>query len=71
MVVVHTKLTVNLTEKAANALDAMADMTGETKTDTVNRALILSEAMHRHQAAGGDVLLRRPGGNEVEIIRLL
>lgn len=34
-----TKLIVNLVPAAAEALDRAADLTGDTKTDTVNRAL--------------------------------
>lgn len=36
-----TRLTVNLTPRAAEALDRTADRLGDTKTDTVNRALQL------------------------------
>lgn len=36
-----TKLTVNLLPQAVEALDAAAAITGDSKTDTVNRALQL------------------------------
>lgn len=36
-----TKLTVNLTESAATALDFAAVLSGDTRTDTVNRALLI------------------------------
>lgn len=46
-----TKLTVNLIPKAFDALNRGADMTGDTRTDTVNRALqsytAMVEAAHR------------------------
>ena len=36
-----TKLTVHLTPRAWDSLVEAADLTGDTKTDTVNRALAL------------------------------
>ncbi len=34
-----TRVTVNLTRKAADALEELSDSTGYSKTDTINRAL--------------------------------
>lgn len=46
-----TTLTVNLIPKALDAMNRSAEMTGDTKTDTVNRALqcytAMIDAVHR------------------------
>lgn len=57
-------LTVNLLPEAWDALDKAAEITGEKKTDCVNRALIFYAAMHQAQAKNGVLFLRETPDNE-------
>lgn len=53
-----TKLTVNLVPKALDALNQAAELTGDTRTDTVNRALQAYAALVEASHAGGNCMLR-------------
>jgi hypothetical protein len=64
-----TKLTVNLTPKAAAALDNAASITGDSKTDTVNRALQFYEWLEMEKATGRQILCRDPSTGDVEVIK--
>lgn len=59
------RVTLNLALRAAAALDSAIELTGESQTEVVNRALILYEFVHR----GDGVYVRR--GDEWERIVLL
>lgn len=56
------RVTVNLTPRAWHALEATVQRTGDTKTETINRALqvynYLDELMH----SGGAVYVQDPNG---------
>lgn len=56
------RVTVNLTPRAWHALEATVQRTGDTKTETINRALqvynYLDELMH----SGGAVYVQDPHG---------
>ena len=53
------KLTVNLVPTVYTALVESAKAAGDTRTDTVNRALHLYEVISRFQAQGWDILAHR------------
>jgi len=55
-----TKLTVNLTPRAATALEEAAGINGETKTNAVNRAIQAYAFLTRMMADGWDLVLRDP-----------
>jgi hypothetical protein len=57
-----TKLTVNLINKAVEALDSAAAVTQLSKTDTVNRALQVYAFMIEEQEKGGQLLVRELDG---------
>ena len=56
------RVTVNLIPRACSALEAIVERTGDSKTDTINRALqvynYLDEIMH----SGGAVYVQEPEG---------
>jgi hypothetical protein len=54
-----TRLTVNLIPKAAEALDHVAALTRDSKTDSVNRAIQLYDYLMERQAKGETVHLGR------------
>ena len=64
-----TRLTVNLTPRAAAAMDAAAERLGDTKTDTVNRALIIYESLTRLEVGDG-LLFTRKEGEPIRLARL-
>lgn len=51
-----TKVTVNLTPKSMESLERAAALTGDTKTDSINRALEIYASILEVAEAGGDVL---------------
>ncbi|MFG2078273.1 hypothetical protein [Nonomuraea maritima] len=66
----YERLTVNLVQRGAEALVKASELTGHTKTDTVNRALQVYAYLEEVRAQGGEVLIRRTGG-EIEMINFL
>jgi hypothetical protein len=64
------RLTVNLTGRASRALDIATDITGDTKTDAVNRALQVYAYMEQVVAQGGSVYVREAESAELERIKL-
>jgi hypothetical protein len=64
------RVTVNLTPRSSRALDDTVALTGDSKTDTINRALqvyaYLEEVTHR----GGDILIRTADSAEVERLKI-
>jgi hypothetical protein len=64
------RITVNLNEKASHALENAVQMTGDTKTDTINKALQLWALLQDLHRRGGAAYLREPDG-EQERIRFL
>jgi hypothetical protein len=56
-----TRLSVNLTPKAHAAMKLAARLTGDTQTNTVNRAVQVYAYFENLKAEGADILVRRPG----------
>lgn len=58
------RVTVNLVPRAADALDAAAERTGDNKTDVINRALgvwvVVLDALER---SDGRLTVVQPGGD--------
>jgi len=65
------RITVNLIPKASRALASAMGRNGDSKTDTVNRALQLYEFVTRLEAEGGTLYVRGQDGTELERIQLL
>jgi hypothetical protein len=64
------RVTVNLTARAIAALEQVAAITGESKTDAINRALQVYAMLHRTQEAGGAIYTRERDGQELERLRV-
>lgn len=64
------RVTVNLSARSAAALDETSQRAGETKTDTINKALQLYAEMRKMLDEGGALYIREPGSKEIERIRL-
>lgn len=66
-----TRLTVNLTPKAAQALEQAVVVTGDSKTDTVNRALQAYAYIVNITQNGGDLYIRDGGQAELQRLTLI
>jgi hypothetical protein len=64
------RVTVNLTPRAAKALDQAVKSTGDTKTDTINRALQVYAYLEETLQAGGSIYLRPDPDGELERLRI-
>jgi hypothetical protein len=56
------RVTVNLVPRAAEALRRAVELTGDSKTDTINRALQLYAYIIKDQSEGKDFLIRDTKG---------
>lgn len=56
-----TRLTVNLIPRANKALILASEITGDSKTDTVNRALQVYAYLEHVISNGGEVMIRQDG----------
>jgi hypothetical protein len=50
------RVTVNLTSRVYDALEEACAKTGDTKTDTINRAILVYQLIHRLSEEGGGTL---------------
>jgi len=66
-----TKLTVNLVARAVAALDDVALLTGDTKTDSVNRAIQVYAFLEREQRTRGKRIFLIDDDNKMERVQLL
>lgn len=64
-----TRVSVNLCLVAAQALARACEVTGHTKTDTINRALQVYSFLVACMEEDGDKLILRKGSGEEERIR--
>ena len=65
------RITVNLTPKAVQALETLTTNTGDTKTDTINRALQIYEFLDGVIREGGRVYVRESESETLERVRFL
>jgi hypothetical protein len=65
-----SRVTVNLTSRSAQALDQASELTGDSKTDTINRALQVYAYLEQVIQAGGDILVRESAGAEPQLIKM-
>jgi hypothetical protein len=64
------RVTVNLTSRTSEALGQLAQMTGESKTDTINKALQVFSYLQQLQRDGGAVYVREAGSKEMERLKI-
>lgn len=65
------RVTLNLTVRAQDAIRDIINVTSESKTDAINRALLLYNFFIQTQASGGALYVRDTVEGEVERLRLL
>jgi len=64
------RVTVNLNHRASQALEDVVAIVGSTKTDAINRALIIYKELSEIVANGGKVYIREKAG-ELEGLRII
>lgn len=64
------RVTVNLTPRAARALELATELTGDTKTDTINRALQVYAFLEHVTANGGSIHARESADSELERLKI-
>jgi hypothetical protein len=64
------RVTVNLTPRSSRALEQAVSLTGDSKTDTINRAVQLYEYIEQILEAGGSVYIRAEDG-DLERLKVL
>jgi hypothetical protein len=64
------RVTVNLSHRASAALTSVVELTGDSKTDSISRALLLYSMLHELQHDGGAIYLRENSG-DLERLRIL
>ena len=65
------RITVNLVARAARALQKAADLTGDSKTDTINRAVQVYAYLEEINSRGGTIYIREADGAELERLKML
>jgi hypothetical protein len=63
------RVTVNITGRSSRALDLLTQLTGDTKTDAINRALQVYAYMEQVAAHGGSVYVREAVDSELERLK--
>ena len=65
------RVTVNLTARASTALELATKLTGDSKTDTINRALQVYALIEQITAKGGSIYIREASDSELERVLML
>jgi hypothetical protein len=65
------RITINLGPRAGAALHELMEMTGDNKTDAVNRAIQVYAYVQRVIETGGAILIREPGSEDAERLKIL
>jgi len=65
------RVTVNLVTRAQRALDLVVKLTGDSRTDSINRALQVYAWVAEADANGGGVYIRESEGSELQRLKLL
>jgi hypothetical protein len=64
------RITVNLTKKSTSALTQVTNLTGDTKTEVLNKALQFYGQIKEFLDSGGALYMRDTGSNELERIKI-
>ncbi|MGV4984394.1 hypothetical protein ACVB8X_03590 [Streptomyces sp. NRAIS4] len=65
------RITIALIAKAAESLQRLQRRTGLSKTDVVNRAISVYDFIDQQLEDGNELLIRRKGTDEVQLVHIL
>lgn len=63
------RVTVNLSERSARALRGLVGLTGETKTEAINKAIQVYELVQAAQSEGGGLYIRENKDSDLVRVR--
>jgi hypothetical protein len=63
------RVTVNLTPRSAAALELATEITGDSKTDAINRAIQIYAYLEHITSKGGTVHIRESEGSDLERLK--
>lgn len=64
------RVTVNLTVRASRALERVTELTGDTKTDAINRALQVYAFIEETTAAGGALYIKEGKDEQLQLVKI-
>jgi hypothetical protein len=64
------RVTVNLIPRASQALHEVSDLTGDSKTDTINRALQVYKYLMEIVESGGDIYVREKDSEQFQLVKM-
>jgi hypothetical protein len=64
------RVTVNLIARASRALQRVVEITGDSKTDALNRAIQIYSYLEEVEANGGDVYIRPSKDAELQLLKM-
>jgi hypothetical protein len=64
------RVTVNLVARASRALQRVSDLTGDSKTDSINRALQVYAYLEEVNANGGDIYVRESKDSDLKVVKM-
>ena len=65
------RVTVNLIPRSSRALQSAHETTGDTKTDTINRALQVYAYLVYLETSGGEIFVQEPGAETRARLKIL
>jgi hypothetical protein len=63
-------VTVNLVARASRALQRVVDITGDSKTDALNRAIQVYAYLEEIESNGGDIYVRTSRDGELQLVKM-
>ena len=64
------RVTVNLVARASRALQLAVDLTGDSKTDVINRAIQVYAYLEHVTSNGGSIYTREAEGSELQLLKM-
>jgi hypothetical protein len=64
------RITVNLIARASRALQKVAELTGDTKTDSINRAIQIYAYLEEVSSRGGAIYVKESADSELERLKM-
>jgi len=64
------RVTVNLTSRSSRALDEAVQLTGDSKTDSINRAIQIYAYIQQVLQSGGSIHVRETSDSEPERLKI-
>jgi hypothetical protein len=64
------RVTVNLVVRASRALQRVVELTGDSKTDAINRAIQVYAFLEEVESKGGDVYIRETKDSDFQLVKM-